>query len=95
LAIVTEVEDANWYITDEYIDKIIVSKYSEVLQFKVHEVMDAFDKWKGGFQLSRCMETCSYSHSLQYTNFHTYHYSKYDKLKQGHNDADPNQNHLF
>lgn len=95
LAIVTEVEDANWYITDDYVDKIFVSKYSDALQFKVHEVMGAYDKRKGGFQLPRCMETCSYSRSLQYTNFHTYHYSKYDKLEQGHNDADTNRNHLF
>jgi hypothetical protein len=76
LAIVAEVEDSNWYITDDYVDKIFVSKYSKALKFKVLEVMGAYDKRKGGFQLPRCMEIFSYSCSQQYTNFHTYHYSK-------------------
>jgi hypothetical protein len=95
LYIVNEVEHAHWYLVDEYIEEIFTGKYSEALQFKVHEQMGKYDGRKGGYKLPDCVRNNALARSLQYGNFHTYHYSKYDKLEEGHNVPNRKRNHLF
>jgi hypothetical protein len=68
---------------------------SEALQFKVHKQMGKYDGRKGGYKLTDCVCKNTLTRSLQYGNFHTYHYSKYDKLEEGHNVPNCKRNHLF
>jgi hypothetical protein len=95
LYIVREVEQAHWYLVDEYIEEIFTGKFSEALQFKVYEVMGSYDGRKGGYKLPECVRKNALERSLQYGNFHTYHYSKYDKLEEGHFQPNWSHNHLF
>jgi hypothetical protein len=71
LYIVNEVEYAHWYLVDEYIEEIFTGKYSEALQFKVHEQMGKYDGRKGGYKLPDCVRNNALARSLKYGNFHT------------------------
>jgi hypothetical protein len=95
LYIVNKVEYAHWYLVDEYIEEFFTGKYSEALQFQIHKQMGKYDARKGGYKLPDCVCKSSLARSLQYGNFHTYHYSKYDKLEEGHNVPNHKHNHLF